>query len=276
LHIKRINGFSNETTKFMKKFLTLKSTSITLIFIFFTIYSINLFADASGRTNRTKKTSTAGCNCHSSSSAITSTISGPTTVIAGQTYILTLTINMSSGSGGYGVDIAAKRGSLAVISGSGLKSVGELTHSSPISYSNPKVIQFNYTAPSTAGTDTIYANVDRGYSGAWAYAPNYGFTVETASGVINNETPLAFGLYQNFPNPFNPVTRISYSIEKAESVSLKVFDIRGNEVSSLVNSNQTAGSYSVEFDGKNLASGIYFYKLESEGRTEVKKMTLLK
>ncbi len=263
----------------MKKIFTLKIIPVTLIFIFFTVYSINLFADENGRTNRTKKTSTSGCSCHGSNSAISGFITAPTTITAGQTYVFTLTINMASGSGGYGVDIAAKRGTLSVISGSGLKfvsSVGELTHSSTISYSGTKVIQFNYTAPSTGGTDTIYSNVARGYGGAWAYAPNYGFNVEIASGVINNETPLTFGLNQNFPNPFNPVTKINYSIEKPGNVSLKVFDVTGNEVSSLVCGNQSAGNHSVEFDGKNLASGIYFYKLAAGGKTEVKKMTLLK
>jgi hypothetical protein len=255
--------------------------AILALFLFFTfiLYSVNLFADANGRTNRTRKTSTVGCSCHSSSTAISGTIAGPSNIIAGQTYVFTLTITMPSGSGGYGVDIAVKRGSLGVVSGSGLKlvaSVGELTHSSAISYSNPKVIQFNYTAPSTAGTDTIYANVDRGYSGAWVFAPNYGFNVESPSGVINNETPVSFGLAQNFPNPFNPVTKINYNIEKAGIVTLKIYDVAGNEISTLVSSNQTAGSYSVNFNGENLASGIYFYKLESLGRSDIRKMTLLK
>jgi len=263
----------------MKISYKIKTILKLFVFFIFILYSINVFADASGRTNRTKKTSTSGCSCHSSNSAITGTIAGPTTIVAGQTYIFTLTINMTSGSGGYGVDIAAKRGSLSIISGSGLKlvtSVGELTHSSAISYSSTKVIQFNYTAPGTGGTDTIYANVVRGYSGAWAYAPNYCFNVELASGVINNETPVRFGLAQNFPNPFNPITKINYSIEKAGSVTLKVYDVKGNEISSLVSSNKSAGSYSVDFNGENLSSGIYFYKLESAEKKEVRKMTLLK
>jgi hypothetical protein len=263
----------------MNKSYIVKSALTLILSIIFILYSIEVFANPGGRTGRTRKSGTTGCGggCHSSSTAISGAITGPSTVFAGQTYTFTLTINMASGSGGEGVDIAVKNGTLAVIAGSGLKlSSGELTHSSAISYSNPKVIQFSYTAPGTAGTDTLYATVDRGYSGAWAFTPNYGFTVESLSGVINNETPVSFGLAQNFPNPFNPVTKINYRIEKSGIVTLKVYDVTGNEISTLVSSNQTAGSYTVDFNSGNLSSGIYFYKLESAGKSDVRKMTLLK
>jgi len=188
---------------------------------------------------------------------------------------------MPSGSGGYGVDIAAKRGTLAVVSGSGLKLVtvatgNELTHSSAISYSNPKVIQFSYTAPSTAGTDTIYANVDRGYSGAWAFVPNYGFNVVLTSGIENNSAPLSYELSQNYPNPFNPTTTINYSIIKDGFVNLKVYNLLGKEVATLVNEKKNSGRYSVDFNSNELSSGIYFYKLETNDFSEMRKMTLLK
>lgn len=88
-----------------------------------------------------------------------------------------------------------------------------------------------------------------------------------------------FKLYQNFPNPFNPKTIINYHISTLNLVSLKVYDIRGNEVVVLVNERQNAGNYSVTFDGSDLASGIYFYKLEigsEESYTGTKKMILMK
>ncbi|MCL4279869.1 MAG: T9SS type A sorting domain-containing protein, partial [Ignavibacteriaceae bacterium] len=86
----------------------------------------------------------------------------------------------------------------------------------------------------------------------------------------------AYSLSQNYPNPFNPTTTISYSIKSPGLVSLKVYDILGTEVASLVNENQEAGNYSVEFNAYNLTSGIYFYTLTSGNFVETKKLILLK
>lgn len=85
-----------------------------------------------------------------------------------------------------------------------------------------------------------------------------------------------FELKQNYPNPFNPTTNISFSLPKNSFVSLKVFDIMGREVAKLASANMNAGSYSVQFDGSKLSSGVYFYKLEAENFSEVKKMSLIK
>jgi len=85
-----------------------------------------------------------------------------------------------------------------------------------------------------------------------------------------------FGLIQNFPNPFNPSTTISYTLPKAEYVMLKVYDVLGKEVATLVNSYKESGRFSVEFDASNLSSGIYIYKLTSDTFSEVKKMMLVK
>lgn len=86
----------------------------------------------------------------------------------------------------------------------------------------------------------------------------------------------SYSLSQNFPNPFNPSTQIKYSIEKSGFVSLKVYDVLGREVAVLVNSEQGAGTYLVQFDASRLASGIYFYKLESGSFIETNKMVLMK
>ena len=90
------------------------------------------------------------------------------------------------------------------------------------------------------------------------------------------ETPLTYKLSQNYPNPFNPVTLISFAIPKTGFVSLKVYDLLGKEVSSLVNETKTAGSYNVMFDASKLSSGIYFYKLETSSFTDTKKMVIIK
>lgn len=98
------------------------------------------------------------------------------------------------------------------------------------------------------------------------------------SGISNgfNEVPREFRLEQNFPNPFNPVTRINYELINRNHVTLKVFDNLGKEVMTLVNQNQPAGNYEVAFDGEGLSSGVYFYKLSAGGFSETKRMMLLK
>jgi len=100
----------------------------------------------------------------------------------------------------------------------------------------------------------------------------------------NNSThqPEEFMLYQNYPNPFNPSTKIKYTIappnlpEGEAFVSLKVYDVLGNEVATLVNKEEPAGTYEVEFDARNLASGIYLYRIQVGSFVETKKLILLK
>ena len=87
---------------------------------------------------------------------------------------------------------------------------------------------------------------------------------------------MGFNLLQNYPNPFNPTTVIKFQIPTASKVSLKVFDILGNDVSDLVNEQREAGSYEVEFDASNLPSGVYFYKMQAGKFVAVNKMILLR
>ena len=88
--------------------------------------------------------------------------------------------------------------------------------------------------------------------------------------------PAQYALNQNFPNPFNPSTTIRYSVPTAGKVLMKVYNILGQEVTTLVNTHQSAGTYNVTFDASRLASGIYFYRISSGNFTQVKKMVLLK
>jgi len=85
-----------------------------------------------------------------------------------------------------------------------------------------------------------------------------------------------FQLYQNYPNPFNPTTKIKFSILVPEFVSLKVFDVLGNEVATLVKKELISGNYEIEFDGSEILSGIYFYQMSSVSYSVTKKMVLLK
>ncbi|MBK8553877.1 MAG: T9SS type A sorting domain-containing protein [Ignavibacteria bacterium] len=92
----------------------------------------------------------------------------------------------------------------------------------------------------------------------------------------NIENVNDFILHQNYPNPFNPSTKISYELRVTNYVLLKVYDVLGNEITSLVEAKQNPGTYEVEFKGENLPSGVYFYKLESGRNSVVKKMSLIK
>ncbi|MBK7445086.1 MAG: S8 family serine peptidase [Ignavibacteria bacterium] len=92
----------------------------------------------------------------------------------------------------------------------------------------------------------------------------------------NSEIPDSYSLLQNYPNPFNPATKIKFALPTSGFTSLKVYDISGKEISNLLNSNIQAGTYEVLFDASNFSSGAYFYKLESNGYIETKKMFLIK
>src|SRR4030095_9510106 len=92
---------------------------------------------------------------------------------------------------------------------------------------------------------------------------------------ISNQIPIKYKLYQNFPNPFNPLTTIKFDIPKDGNVSIKIYDITGRELFG-INEYKQAGSYSVVFDGKNYASGLYLYRIESGNYVETKKMVLIK
>ena len=91
-----------------------------------------------------------------------------------------------------------------------------------------------------------------------------------------SNTPSSFSLSQNYPNPFNPVTRINFSVPKKTHVSLKVYDINGREISTLVEGSISAGNSSVIFNGSRFASGVYFYRIIAGDFTETKKMLLIK
>ncbi len=91
-----------------------------------------------------------------------------------------------------------------------------------------------------------------------------------------NNNPYNFKLYQNYPNPFNPTTTIGYSVPNASHVTLKVFNLLGEEVATLVNEEKSAGKYEVRFNGSNLASGVYIYKIQAGNFWDTKKFVLLK
>jgi hypothetical protein len=121
---------------------------------------------------------------------------------------------------------------------------------------------------------------DRRNDGGGIYAQNinYDGSLGAPAGINNSigNVPDKFTLYQNFPNPFNPVTVIRYAIPDNEHVLIKIYDLLGRELLTLINDRQNAGTYEVKFDGLAFSSGIYFYKLVTDKFTEVKSMVLVK
>jgi len=119
-----------------------------------------------------------------------------------------------------------------------------------------------YSLGSGSSTDYDYATIK--------YSQSVGINQ------ISTIIPEKFSISQNYPNPFNPTTKIKFDLKNSSLVKIVVFDMIGKEVATLVNENLSAGSYESNFDGSKLTSGIYFYRIETENYSEVKKMTLLK
>ena len=137
----------------------------------------------------------------------------------------------------------------------------------------------------TAHTQTgaVFQDIDFAVVGGcpkgWAVGNAGGIAKMTTSTGISNynaEIPSAFDLSQNYPNPFNPTTNIKFSIPQSGLAVLKVYDIVGKEVATLLNEVKTAGNYIVGFNASSLPSGTYFYRLEMNNFTETKKMLLIK
>jgi photosystem II stability/assembly factor-like uncharacterized protein len=113
-----------------------------------------------------------------------------------------------------------------------------------------------------------------GDAGVILHTTNGGVT--SVNEITGNEIPQQFVLKQNYPNPFNPSTTIEFSISKQSFVTLKVYDLLGREVTSLVNKELQSGSYKTQFNASNLASGVYLYRLNANGITQTRKLTVMK
>jgi Secretion system C-terminal sorting domain len=114
------------------------------------------------------------------------------------------------------------------------------------------------------------------FSSAYSAANSFTTGTSTTSVAETGSFPKEFALFQNYPNPFNPSTSIRYDLPKAQTVTLKVYNVLGQEVATLVNSRQNAGYYEVNFNAENVSSGVYFYVLNTESFHSVQKMLLLK
>jgi|WetSurMetagenome_2_1015567.scaffolds.fasta_scaffold04721_2 predicted acyl esterase len=130
-----------------------------------------------------------------------------------------------------------------------------------------------YVLPSLKrAINRIYMN---SYNPTYIQLPLIGF-IPIGVQQISSNVPDKYSLSQNYPNPFNPTTNIRYQIANNSFVILKVYDILGKEIATLVNEKLQAGTYEVKFDGTNLPSGVYYYRIETGNYSETKKMLLIK
>lgn len=210
--------------------------------------------------------------------------------IQGDSIKSTIIINLSSNlpTGTYKLRVMAIEGLVHYASPPG--SNGETDFHEVFRWAYPNTTGVN--APTTAGTYTFVYTYKRLpnwvdtsiFTAAFVQNDvnkeiiNSGRGYYIATGVTNNNSivPAKYYLSQNYPNPFNPVTKINFDIPKSGLTSLKVYDILGNLIYSLVDGQLNAGSYSYDFSGADLSSGIYYYKLTSGDFTDVRKMTLIK
>jgi hypothetical protein len=139
-----------------------------------------------------------------------------------------------------------------------------------------------WTEQTSGATNIFYSVFFTDTNNGWVVGVG-GTILRTTNGGVSfveeeqiSQVPAEFLLSQNYPNPFNPSTKIKYSIPQSSNVVIKVFDILGNEIETLVNKEQSTGTYEITWYAANLPNGIYFYKLQAGNFIETKKMILLK
>jgi len=166
----------------------------------------------------------------------------------------------------------------------GVGGITEVITNGPILSQNRASVEMNWVVP--AGLDNtakIYSVIDPDNTIAEVHEDNnIGFVPLMVSGATFVEeqmkypTPDQYTLEQNYPNPFNPSTKIRYSIPQSSNVIIKIFDILGNEIETLVNEEKPVGTYKLTWNAVNLPSGIYFCHLRAGDFISTKKMVLLK
>ena len=270
----------------MRKLLSFANRHPHLSFLVFAGFTVGLIASSGGKTGRTSLSGTPGCTCHGSSPSaeVTVSIAGPETLEVNETASYQVTISGGPLSAA-GTNIASDGGTLATVDASLQLSGNELTHSSPKAPSSGSVtFDFDLTAPANEATLTLAANgnsvnLNGSSSGdQWNFAEDLLVSVVNTSSIFSEgvNAPKQFALGQNYPNPFNPSTTISYSLDQAGEVTLDVYDSAGKRITRLVEDYISAGQHQVMFDGSNLASGSYFYRLQANGKNITKRMFLIK
>ncbi len=261
-----------------------KLTFILTVFVTSVLALAYAFAHAN-YTGRTAMSGSQGCGgCHASvNSAVQVSISGPDTLAAGAQGTFQVTIRGGSGSS-VCVDIAASGGTLAPADGNTKASKGELITNGVKRYSSGSyTYSFFLTAPANPQTVTLYAT-GMSTMQTFNFAPNKAVVVTSGTTGMNAavlSNPGTILLEQNFPNPFNPSTSISYALSQRCAVRLSVYDGAGNEVALLEEGMRESGTHLLRWNASGSPSGLYFCRLETRlpnggTATQIRKMLLQK
>ncbi|MCL6494822.1 MAG: T9SS type A sorting domain-containing protein [Ignavibacterium sp.] len=268
------------------------------ILLVFTFLSIIVYAFKvqypTGIVGLTEKDGALGCICHNfeKTDSVFAWIEGPDSVVLGNTveYKLYLTggpavqggFNLATLFGKvFPIDSLTQR--LEYVQGD-----TQLTQTQPLNFTGDTIFwRFVYTAPDSALVDTIYSvvnsvNGDGNPTDAdqWNFGRKFSITIyDSPISVKDNFVEVKdFILYQNYPNPFNPSTKISWQSPISSHQTLKIYDLLGNFIATLVDDNREAGVYEIDFDATkfNLTSGVYLISLSAGNFSETKKIVLMK
>jgi hypothetical protein len=237
-----------------------------------------------------------GCVCHSleKDPNVDVWIEGPDSLYVGQLGLYRM--YMAGGpaeAGGY--NVAGRFGAMELVDTFSYRNplaLNELTQAFSLPFPTTEDTiywEFGYLASDSSNVDTIYScglslvwdSIPDLYD-RWNFGPKFPLTILNSTEIESDysSSPDNFKLEQNYPNPFNPATTLRFTIPDFGFITLKVYDLLGNEVATLVNEQKPAGSYEVEFSAsggaEGLASGIYYYSLQVGSYTATKKMLLLK
>jgi len=227
-----------------------------------------------------------GCSCHSpaSTDSVLVWIEGPESVRVSSDVRYSMVIAGGPAIVG-GLDVAVNAGVLSAADTTTQLMNGEITHTAPKQFQGDTVRwDFFYHSPSTPVSDTIYT-VGNSCNGdgipigdAWNFGTNFPILVtsDTTSGVRDQATIPQFALLQNFPNPFNPRTRVGLNISHDIMGRLVVYDLTGRSIAILFNGLLHPGHHEFEWNGSNAASGIYYYAFRSSHGEEIRKMLLIR
>ena len=265
----------------------------TLAIIFLTFVSVVIIANSNetdliGCTELNGQ----GCVCHNleRDTTVHVWVEGPDTLYVGQTgYYKCFMSGGPAEAGGY--NVAGRFGEMVLVDTFSYQnplSMNELTQAFSLPFPTPQDTiywYFGYTASdSSAEWDTIYScglsivwDSIPDFNDHWNFGPKFPIRILRLTNVQENSLhPEEFVLYQNFPNPFNPSTTIRYQVSNTSEVLIRIYDVLGNEIATLVDEEKVPGSYQVEFSSDALTSGIYYYRFDAGNYTETKKMILLK
>jgi hypothetical protein len=170
------------------------------------------------------------------------------------------------------------QGTFATINGDASCPCGEAEHATPqsvVASGGEDIASGSYGIRGTVGQATIGTIASETMGNRAGYWYNSGTTV-TGTGDAQGDVPKAFVLQQNYPNPFNPSTTIRFSVPRPSRVSLKIYDVKGRLVETLVNRDMPAGDHEAVWNAGRRASGVYFSRFEAPGYTQTRKLVLLK